>query len=334
MNYDSFFNNWDKIFNSSAFKTINDFQRNAQEISHLVNPPAIAAMNELQKNSHIISKLTNPPAIAAMSEIQRNSQVISGFVNSPASSIIKNQQSLWNSALSFNNALKAADMATLRNQALYKNPFTQNQLYEIKTILEPSKTLFSAIKSNDTIFKAFNNSGIFSTISYISKNMTAITAISKLNSLASILEPLNYVVKFSNDNDILVDDEILSKDEILEFAKEFENLPLDNSNSENIIKKIKSKKGTFFIHLIWIILFKLLFSPIVEDFFSAIRDKTGISTIIEELDIKGWVDELWKNNLNELILDNLPIKEHEDIENQVLPDTVGEKSIPEQSDND
>jgi len=310
MSYDSFFNNWNKIFNSPAFTAINDFQKYSQKISHLVNPPAFTAMNELQ----------------------RSSQAISDLVNSPASKIIKEQHSLWDSALSFNNALKAADIATLRNQALYRNPFTQNQLFEIKNILEPSKSLFSAIKNNDTIFNAFNNSGIFSTISYISKNMPAITAISKLNSLASILEPLDYVVKFSNDNDILVDDEILSKDEILEFAKEFENLPLDNSNSENI-KKIKSKKGAFFIHLIWIILFKLLFSPIVEDFFSTIRDKTGISAVLEQIDVKGWVDELWKNNSNEIILDNLPTTEQEDIEKPVIPDTVGEQSIPEQTDN-
>jgi len=300
MNYDNFFNNRNKIFNSQTFTAINDFQKYSQKISHSVNPPAFMAMNELQ----------------------RNSQVILDLVNSPANSIFKNQQSLWDSALSFSNALKAADIATLRNQSLYKNPFTQNQLLEIKNILEPSKSLFSAITSNNSIFNAFNNSKIFSTISSISKNMSAITAISKLNSLASILEPLDYVVKFSNDNDILVDDEILTENDILEFAREFEKLPLDNSNSQLIIQKIKSKKGSFFIHIIWFILFNLLFSPIVEDFFSAIRDKTGISAILEKIDVKGWVDELWKNNSNEIILDSLPSTEQEDIEKPVFPDTT------------
>jgi hypothetical protein len=152
--------------------------------------------------------------------------------------------------------------------------------------------------------------------------MSAITAINKLNSLASILEPLEYVVKFSNDNDILVDDEILTENDILEFAREFEKLPLDNSNSQLIIQKIKSKKGAFFIHIIWFILFNLLFSPIVEDFFSAIRDKTGISAILDKIDVKGWVDELWKNNSNEIILDSLPSTEQEDIERPVFPDTT------------
>jgi len=320
MGYDSFFNNWNKIFNSPAFRAINDFQK----LSKLVNPPAITAMNELQKSSKTISDLANPPAFTAMNELQRNSQVISDLVNFPVNSIFKNQQSLWDSALSFNNALKVADITTIRDQALFQTPFTKNQLLEIKNILEPSKSLFSAIKNNDTIFNAFSNSGIFSAISYISKNMSAITAISKLNSLASILDPLDYIVKFSNDNDILVDDEILSEDYILEFAKEFENLPLDNSNSENIIKKIKSKKGAFLIHFIWVILFELLFSPIVYEFFSAIRDKTGISTILEKIDVKGWVDELWKNKSGEIILDNLYVDEQEDIEKPNLPDTVEE----------
>jgi hypothetical protein len=321
MGYDSFFNNWDKLFNSPAFTAINNFQKYSQNISHLVNPPPLAAINELQKSSQIISDLAYPPAFTAMNKLQKNMQVMSDLVNSQVSSMIKNQQSLWDSALSFNNALKVADMATLRNQALYKNPFTQNQLLEIKNILEPSKSLFSAIINNNSIFNAFNNSGVLSTISLISKNMSAITAISKLNSLASIVEPLDYVIKFSNDNDILVDDEILSEDEILELAKEFENLPLDNSNSQNSTQKLISKKGNFFLRILWIILFKLLFSPIVEDFSSAIRDKTGISAILEKINVKGWVDELWKNNSGEIILDNLYVDEQEDIEEPISPNT-------------
>ena len=320
MGYDGFFSNWNKIFNSPAFRAINDFQK----LSKLVNPPAITAMNELQKSSKIISDLANPPTIAAMNEIQRNSQVISDLVNSPINSIFKNQQSLWDSALSFNNALKVADITTIRNQVLFQTPFTKNQLLEIKNILEPSKSLFSAIINNNFIFNAFNNTGVFSTISSLSKNMSAITAIVKLNSLASIVEPLKYVVKFSNDNDILVDDEILSEEDILEFANEFKNLPLDNSNSQNLPQKLKSKKGAFFIHFIWFILFNLLFSPIVERFFSAIRDKTGISKILEKIDVEIWVDELWKNKSGEIILDNLYLDEQDDIEKPNLPDIVEE----------
>ena len=298
MGYDSFYNNWNKIFSSPAFTAINDLQKYSQNISHLVNPPAFAAMNELQKNM----------------------QVITDLVNSPAGLIIKDQRSLWDSALSFNNALKVADIATLQNQALYKNPFTQNQLLEIKNILEPSKSLFSAIISDNSILNAFNNSGIFSTISSISKNMSAITAISKLNSLASILEPFDYVVKFSNDNDILVNDEILSEDDIMDFAKEFEELPLGISNTQVIIVKLKNKKGNFFLYILWVILFNLLFSPLVGDFFSAIRDITGISKILEKIDVKGWVDELWKNNSGEIILDNLYVDKQEDNEKTNLPD--------------
>jgi hypothetical protein len=320
MGYDGFFSNWNKIFNSPAFRAINDFQK----LSKLVNPPAITAMNELQKSSKIISDLANPPTIAAMNEIQRNSQVISDLVNSPVNSIFKNQQSLWDSALSFNNALKVADITTIRNQALFQTPFTKNQLLEIKNILEPSKSLFSTIIDNNSIFNAFNNSGVFSTISSLSKNMSAITAIGKLNSLTSMLELLDYDVKFSNDNDIFVDDEKLTEDDILEFAKEFENLPLDNSNSQNSVQKLKSKKGNFFLRILWIILFKLLFSPIVDDFFSAIRDKTGISKILEKIDVEVWVDELWKNKSGEIILDNLYLDEQDDIEKPNLPDIVEE----------
>lgn len=302
MGYDGFFNNWNRIFNSPAFTAINKLQKNAESISKIVNPPGLSAIDTFHKNAQALSKI----------------------VNSPASMIIKNQQSLWDSALTFSNALKVADMATIRNQSIYKNPFSKNQIMEIKSILKPSNSILSAIINNKTIFDAFNNTGVFSTISLISNNMSAITAISKLNSLASILQPLDYIVKFSNDNDILVDDEILSEDDILEFAKEFNNLPLDNLNSQNLPQKLKSKKGAFFIHLLWFILFNLLFSPIVERFFSALRDKIGISKILEKIDVEVWVDELWKNKSGEIILNNLYLDEQDDIEKPILPDTVEE----------
>jgi hypothetical protein len=220
MDYNDFFRKWNKIFNTPAFTA---FQKNAQKISQITNSPAFANIDTFQKNA----------------------QKLSQIVNSPASKIITEQCSLWDSALRFNNALKIADIATLQNQILYQTPFVNNQLIKIKNILEPSKSLFSAINNNNSIFISFNNTGVFPNISYISKNMSAITAINKLNKLSSLLDPPEFAVKISNDNDILIDDEKLLNEDILELTKEFEELQLDNSNSQIVIEKLKSKKGIF-----------------------------------------------------------------------------------------
>jgi len=279
MDYSDFFRKWDKIF---------------------INP----AVTAFQKNAQKISQITSSPAFANIDNIQKNAQKLSQIVNSPASKIITEQCTLWDSALHFNNALKIADIANLQNHVLYQTPFTNNQLIKIKNILEPSKSLFSAIKNNNSIFNAFNNTGIFPNISNISKNMSAIAAINKLNKLSSLLELSEYTLKFSKNNDIIIDDEKLSDEDILEFTKEFKELPIDNSNSQIVIKKLKSKKGFFFLHILWFILFNLFFSPLVDDFFTALRDKTGISTILEKIDIKAWIDELWENKSNDNTLDN------------------------------
>jgi len=245
MEYSGFFDKWNKIVNSLAINAINTFQKKSQGISKIVNPPALSAITAYEKNTQAISKI----------------------VNSPASIIIKEQQSLWDNALSFNKALKAADVSSLRFKALSQTPFTKNQLLEIQNILEPSKSFFSSITNNNLVFNSFSNSGVFSAISFMSKNISAITAIEKIKNLSSLINPLDYDIRFSNDNDILVDDEKLSVDEVLEFAKEFEQLPLDFSNPQISIVKLKSNKGKFFLTILWIILFNLLFEPLVGDFF-------------------------------------------------------------------
>jgi hypothetical protein len=264
-----YLSDWDKIINNPAFKAM----QNTQNIFAKFDYPLKNNLSQLNK--------------------------FSKFVNSPAIQAMNSHQSLYNTMFPFERTLNAIEKLGISKNAITQIPSFQSKLLEMQSVLRPSNAFLSIIESSNVTFRAFNNLGIFTAIESISNTMSVFTAINKLNTLLPIVEPIDYEASFSDDNTILVDDAVISKDEILEIAQEFENLPLDASTVSKKIDKIKSKKGNFFLFIIWIILYHLCLAPVVDDSLEVAREYLGINKILEKIDIKKWVDEIFVNNSDE-----------------------------------
>lgn len=239
------------------------------------------------------NKLVNSPAFSAMqSELKKINQ-FSEILNSPTVKFFNKQQALMAGFSPIDIASKAIPTSAFYKQNFSNIPLLKDQFSEINKILEPSRALFSAFATDNKILSAFNNSGVFDAISALSKNMSALSAINKLNNIAHIVEPIDFDINISAENKVLVNSETLSNDEILEFTKEFEALPLDESSLPTKVEKFKSKKGSFFLSILGLILTQLFLSPIIEDVLTVARERLGIDKILENLDIKTWTNEIF-----------------------------------------
>lgn len=248
------------------------------ELSKLITSPSFLALQSAQK--------TLPYNIF----IQDNR--LSEIATSPALTIFNDQQKLWTAASPYKNIFNAASKAALYESAFSRYPVLKNQLSDIQNILEPSRAFFSAIANDSKIFSALTSSGVFSAISALSKNISALSAVCKLNTITPLIEPLEYDLKFPDENTVLIDDEILSTEEVSEIAREFETLPTENSNRSNIIGKLKSKKARIFLGILGFILSHLFFEPLIDEASTVAREYLGIDKILEKIDIRTWAAEI------------------------------------------
>jgi hypothetical protein len=262
---------WDKIFNNSTLKAMQESQKFFSKFDFPVN--------------NYFSQINKFAAIA----------------NSPAIQIIKTQQSLYNAMYPFEQTLRAIEKLGIPNHAITQTPSFSNKFREMESVLRPCAAFLSIIEDGNTAFRAFNNSGIFEAVAGISNTISVFTAMKKLNALLPIVELIDYSASFSEDNTILVDDVVISRDEILEIAKEFETLPLDASTDSQKIDKLKSKKGKLFLSIIWIILYHLFFVPVIDDSLDVAREYLGINKILEKIEIKRWADDIFNNNSDETL---------------------------------
>jgi hypothetical protein len=260
---------------------------NFWDLSKYLNSPAI---KEIQKMQNTFSKFDKslPKTISQLSEI----------VNSPAAKIFQQQQTLWNSVLPPENLMKAVEPLSYAKQILPNSNLFQNQLSEIQDILKPSLSFFSAISTNNFLFSAFNNSGVFKAISDISKIMTGYNAVNRLNSIIPYFEQSDYDVNISDDGTISLDDEVLTENEIRNIAQIFISIQIGEINKPSFIDKLKSKTGSFFFGILKLILCYLFLYPVLDKFFPAVRDNLGITKVIEQIDIETWVNERLFNNTN------------------------------------
>ena len=225
------------------------------------------------KHMNTLNKLVNPLAFSAMQKISS-----SMF---PFEQTMSAMEQFWAKKIDFS----------------YISSF-QSQIPEIATIFKSTNELSTAFESNNAISRAFNNSGVFDAIAGISRNMSAIEAVNKLYNILPIVQTFDYNLSFSDDGNIVVDGETVSKDEIIEIATEFENSSLESMTLTQKIEKIKSKKGYFFVVILCWIFHLLFLDPILDKVTHEIRERTGINRILEKIDIKKWFDEIY--NLKEV----------------------------------
>jgi hypothetical protein len=143
-------------------------------------------------------------------------------------------------------AFNSLKISPLIEQSYLSNPFFTNQLSEIQKLLNSTNGVLSTIVNTSRIYNSFKNTGMFSEISALSKNISALTAINKLSKLSSFIETENYRIDIPNDYEILIDDKKLTKNELSKFTKELADIDTDNSLSHFIDKIKKNKIALFF----------------------------------------------------------------------------------------
>lgn len=241
------------------------------KLNRIINSPAILAM---QKNQNLFSQMNK----------------MSSMVNPLSLQAIRGIQDMG-SMLPFTQTMTAIEKTASYKTFLPQLPNYQSQLPEITKALRPSNALLAAIDSSSIFFRSFSNSGVFDAISAISKNMSAMQAIGKLNSLIPHVDSGSYDISFTEENEILLDNEPITRDDIFQIANVFENLSLENINEQSNISKLKSKSGSFFLSFLGFILLNLTIQPLLNDTFEVARKYLGIDKILEKIDIKSWADE-------------------------------------------
>jgi predicted nucleotidyltransferase len=249
-----------------------DYWKQMQRLDKLVNPAAFEAIQKA-------SKLIQTPAIA-------------GFIN---------QQKLFGSMFPLGQTMNPIKYLGINNFDFSLISSFQSQLSKITTALKPTNALLTAIESNDVFSHAFNQSGIFDAIAKISRNMPAIEAIHKLNAILPTIKQFDCDLSFADDGNIIVDGETVSKDDIFDIAKEFEKSSLDSLALPENTVKIKSKKGKIFLIVLLFIVKGLFVDPIKDKVFDEIRKQIGINKIIEKIDVKKWVQEIFNMSIIETL---------------------------------
>lgn len=261
-------------------------------MKELYTSRALIAMDKLQS---IIPNYNN-----FIKDLPFKYNQLSELLKSPLIQNYKNTQALFGNISNFESTLNAIENAvTIKNSMLQSYNY-HDKYKELSNLLRSSNALFTAIEEKNIVYNSFVNSGIFDAISNMSKIMPALQAVKRLDVLFPLIKNIDYQVSFSGDNDITVNDETLTKAEVLEIAQEFKSIPLDKSITQQDIEKVNSKKGKFFISILFFILYHLCLSPKVEEIFSVAREYLGINILLEKIDIKNWVDEFMNNKTEEI----------------------------------
>ena len=224
-----------------------------------------------------------------MDDYYRQMDKLNKLINPPAFSVM---HKLSSSLLPFEKTISAIEKLGVKTIDFSFISAYKSQLSDISAFLRPTNTLLTAIEGSKAFSHAFSQSGIFEAITGISRNISAIEAVNKLYAILPIVQPFNYSVSFSDDGNITVDDEIVSKEEIFEIAKEFENSTIESLTVIQKIEKIKSKKWYLLVFVMWCVFHSIILDPIIDKALDEFRERAGINRIIEKIDIKKWADEI------------------------------------------
>ena len=210
----------------------------------------------------------------------------------PAIDTIKIQQELYDKVFQYEQATRSASKLLEATRYNFNIREMQKQFATMNTFL-------TSIELSATISRAFNQLGIPDAIANISRNMPTIEAIAKLNSILPTIKPIDHDISCSDNGDVIVDDVIVSRDEIFEMAEEFNTSSLATLSTSKNDGKIRNKKWSFFALILWYVLYSLFLEPIVGDVKDEIRERLGINRIIEQFNISSWFDEIFGNLVNE-----------------------------------
>lgn len=171
------------------------------------------------------------------------------------------------------------------------------------------KLFTEAIKQTSSSISILENSGIFEALSNVSSNITAIETITKLNVILSEFETIKYDIDISNNDSIIVDNEIVTREEIIDVSEEFKEITLEKLTFNQTIEKIKSRKWFVFVVILGWLMKSLIIEPIFDKLFDEIRQRTGIDKVIEKFEIGNWIDEI-SNLINDKHTDYCNKKEN------------------------
>jgi hypothetical protein len=293
MEHNGFFCKIDKLTNPLAFTEIDKFQKSYQRLSRLVNPPAISGFGILQKNVQQLSKIGLSPFSSELQNFQKCTQKITGVINSSIFNLYSDNYKFWKDLQFSNILIKTLGISTISEQPFQKNPLFTNHLSEIQGVLKATNSYLTSISKTSNIFNSFNNSGIFNAISEFSKTISAMTAITKISNILHVIEPFEFAIDVSISGDMLIDKKVITKEYVYELMQELNELHDDSSSSSINIDKTKKTVRFILLSLLWSILMNLFLAPLINDAFYEIREITGINKILNEIDVKRWVDEIY-----------------------------------------
>jgi hypothetical protein len=273
MKYDGFFNNLDR----------------------LVNPPELKAITNFQNT---VSK-TDFSAFRQVTEVV-NSPLYKSFQTKP----------LFTNAFEYGNAMASINAFSDFYNRIANVTNIGFRYTEIQKFFNTANFALPAIDNLNASLNAFTKIGGFEAISNISKIMSAFDFFESLNALFPVDEPVNSDLNVSDDNDILIDNEPITREDLDDLYQQFISLKSDTDflKKENLIlnERIenfnKNKKLKFLISLLRLIICSVLFSPVFQEINSVIRHETGIEKLIEQMHITEWVND-FRNQIKEVITD-------------------------------
>ena len=261
-----------------------DYFEQMRKWEKLFNHPAIT---EIQRIQNAVQK-TMLPQSNYLSQIQK----VSELFQSHTIDAIAPKLELYTKPFPFGQTINIIEQSEIMKNNFMQISAFQGQFADIGALFKPTNVLLAAIEDGNVISRAINQSGIFDAIANVSKSMSAMETMNKLSNILPIIEPFNYNVSFSDDGTVIVDDTIVSRDDVFEIAKEFSNSSLESLSISQRFEKIKNKKWYFWAFILWCIFHSLLLEPVLDKALEEIRERTGISRIIEKIDIGKWIDEI------------------------------------------
>jgi hypothetical protein len=236
----------------------------------------------------------------------------------PLSSFTRNSlQDIYKNKFPITETMSAIDTMSNIKSFLPQLPVYQSQISIIMDGFLPSKTFLSAIDISNSLFSSLSTSSIFDAVSSISKNMSTLQAITKLNAITPHVDLIDFDISITKENEILLDNKPVSRDEIAEIVNEFVNLSIEKINEHKNITKWKSKIGKLILTFLWFVIFNLTLQPLLSDIFEVFREYLGINKILEKIDIKSWAKEKLFNN--SVVSDSLDL---EDDNTEQLQETI------------
>jgi uncharacterized protein YbaA (DUF1428 family) len=259
------------------------------DLHKLVNPHSPYALNRVIKNF-------NFPQDRLAKEYSKITKAVNIHTYKP----FDIRKALFTNFCDFENVVSTYKQAALVNKDFSRTSKLLKQITEIQNFYKNTQNLLPAFDNINTNWDFLNNSGLTSSLSNICKNMTAIQVIEKLNKYLPYIKDFVNDVSISDDNTITFNGETLTNKEIKDITQEFITKPIKKSKASSTTAK--SNKRSILIAFICFLIFDILFAPVFQETYQAIRDYTRITKLIKKIKIRSWIDDFVKNHIQFLVI--------------------------------